>query len=77
MITNIILPLIRLLSIYHNFSALITYIPNKNLLLHCTVLTVFLQFVCVDQILPYNSNFNTKTFTIQYEYPLWQTYFTK
>ena len=33
------------------FPTLITYIPNKILLFLCTVLTIFLQIVFVDQIL--------------------------
>ena len=76
MFTSILLPLFGLLSIYHTFSTLIQYIQNKNPLLLRTVLTIFLQIVFVDQILPYNFNFNTKTLIIRYIYPLWQTYFT-
>ena len=45
---------------YRNFCTLITYFPNKLLLFLCTVLTIFLQIVFVDQIMPYNSDFNTK-----------------
>ena len=55
MFTSIILPLFGLLSIYHTFYTLITYIPNEILLFHCTVLTIFLQIAFVDQIIPYNS----------------------
>ena len=75
MSTSILLPLFGLLSIYHTFSTLIQYIQNKNLLLPCTVLTIFPQIVFVDQILPYKT-FNTKALIIRYIYPLWQTYFT-
>ena len=73
MFTSIILPPFGLLSIYHTFYTLITHIPNKILLYLCTVLTVFLQIVFADQILPYNSNFNTKNFSRQYIYPCGKT----
>ena len=66
MFTSILLPLFGLLSIYHTFSTFITYISYKILHFLCTVLTIFLQNVFVDQILPYNSNFNTKNLIIQY-----------
>ena len=75
MFTSIVLPFIGLLSLYHTFCTLFTYIPNNILLILCTVLTIFLQIVFVHQILPYNSEFNTKYLLIQYIYPLWQTYY--
>ena len=37
---------------------------------------MFLQVVFVDQILPYNSQFNTKYLLFQDIYPLWQSYYT-
>ena len=76
MLTSTVLPLFGLLSIYHTFCTHITYIPYKFLLFVCTVLTIFLQIVFVDQIIPYNSNFNTKNLIIQYIYSLWQTYYS-
>ena len=76
MLTNIVIPLFGLLSTYHTFCTLITYIPKKLRLLLCTILTIFLQNVFVDQIIPYNSKINTKYFIVQYIYPLWQTYYS-
>ena len=76
MLTSIVLPLFGLLSFYYTFNTLIQYIHNPFLLLLCTILTIFLQVVFVDQILPYNSQFNTKYLILQYIYPLWQTYNT-
>ena len=76
MLTSIILPLFGLLTIYHTFCTLITYIPNKLLLFLCTVLIISLQIVFVDQIIPYNSQFNTKYLLLLYLYPLWQAYFS-
>ena len=75
MLRSIILPLFGLLSIYHTFCTLITYIPNKFLLFLRTVLITFLQIVFVDQIIPYNSQFNTRYLLLQYLYPLWQAYY--
>ena len=60
MLTSLVLPLFGLLSIYSTFYTLIQYIHNPILLLLCTVLTIFLQVVFVYQILPHNSQFNTK-----------------
>ena len=60
MLTSIVLPLFGLLSIYYTFYALIQYIHNPFLLFLCTVLTIFLQVVFIDRILPYNSQFNRK-----------------
>ena len=37
---------------------------------------MFLQNVFVDQIGPYNSQFNTKYPILQYIYTLWQTYYS-
>ena len=76
MLTSIVLPLFGLLSIYYTFYTLIQYIQNPFLLFLCTVLTIFLQVVFIDQILPYNSQFNTKYLLFQYIYPLWQSYYT-
>ena len=76
MLTSIVLPLFGLLSIYHTFCTLITYIPKKFLLLFSSILTIVLQIVFVDQILPYNSKFNTKYLIIQYICPVWQTYYS-
>ena len=55
MLTSIVLPLFGLLSIYHTFHALIQYIQNPLLLFISIALTIFLQDVFIDQILPYNS----------------------
>ena len=76
MLTCIVLPLVGLLSIYHTFYSLIQYIQNPILLFLSTALTIFLQVVFIDQILPYNSQFNTKYLLFQYIYPLWQSYYT-
>ena len=76
MLTSIVLPLFGLLSIYYTFYTLIHYIQNPILLFLSTVLTIFLQVVFIDQILPYNSQFNTKYLLFQYTYPLWQSYYT-
>ena len=76
MLTSIVLPLFGLLSIYYTFYTLIQYIRNPFLLFLCTVLTIFLQVVFIDQILPYNSQFNTKSLLFQGIYPLWQSYYT-
>ena len=76
MLTSIVLPLFGLLSVYYTFYTLIQYIHNPFLLFLCTVLTIFLQVVFIDQILPYNSQFDTKYLLFQYIYPLWQTYYT-
>ena len=77
MLTNIILPFFGLLSIYHTFCILLEYIQNPLLLSFCTVLTILLQVIFVDQILPYNSQFNTRKLLLQYIYPLWQSYYTE
>ena len=69
MLTTLVLPLFGLLSIYYTFYTLIQYIHNPFLLFPCTVLTVVLQVVFVDQIVPYNSQFNTKYLLFQYNYP--------
>ena len=76
MLTSIVLPLFGLLSIYHTFYTLIQYIQNPFLLFISTALTIFSQVVFIDQILPYNSQFNTKHLLFQYIYPLWQSYYT-
>ena len=76
MLTTFILPLFGLLSIYYTFHTLIQYIHNPLFLFLCTVLTVFLQVVFIDQIVPYDSQFNTKHLILEYIYPLWQTYHT-
>ena len=76
MLTSIVLPLFGLLSIYYTFYTLIQYIQNPFLLFLCTVLTKFLQVVLIDQILPYNSQFNTKYLLFQYIFPLWQSHYT-
>ena len=76
MATSLVLPLFGLLSIYYTFYTLIQNIHNPFLLFLCTVLTLFLQVVFVDNILPYNSQFNTKYLLFQYIYALWQSYFT-
>ena len=76
MLTNPVLPLCGLVSINYTFSTLIQHIHNPFLLLLCTVLTIFLQVVFVDHMLPYNSHVNTKYLLFQYIYPLWQTYYT-
>ena len=73
MLTSLVLPLFGLLSIYYNFYTLIQYIHNLILLFLCTK---FLQVVFVDQILPFNSQFNTSYLLFQYIYPLWQSYYT-
>ena len=76
MLTSIVQTLFGLLSTYYTFFTLIQYIHNPFLLFLCTLLTIFLQVVFVDQILPYNSQFNTKYLLFQYIYPLWQSYYT-
>ena len=76
MLTSIVLPFFGLISIYHTFCTLLTYIPNKFLLFLCTVLILFLQIGFLNQILPHNSQFNTKYLLLQYIYPLWQTYYS-
>ena len=76
MLTSIVLPLFGLLSIYYTFYTPIQYIHNPFLLFLCTVLTIFIQVVFVDEILPYNSQFNTKYLLFQYIYPLWHFYYT-
>ena len=76
MLTSIVLPLFGLLSIYYTFYTLIQYIQNPFLLFLCTVLTIFLQVVFIDQILPYNSQINTQYLLFEYIYPLGQSYFT-
>ena len=75
MLTNLVLPLFGLLSIHYTFSTLIRYIRNPFLLLLCTLLIIFLQVIFIDQILPYNSYFNTKHLLLQYIIPLWQSYY--
>ena len=74
MLTSILLPLFGLLSIYHTFKILIQYIQNPLLLFISIVLTIFLQVIFIDQILPYNSQFNTQYLLFRYIYPLWQSY---
>ena len=76
MLTSIVLPLFRLLSIYHTFYTPIQHIQNPFLLFLSTALTIFVQVVIIDEILPYNSQFNTKYLLFQYIYPLWQSYYT-
>ena len=76
MLTSIILPLFELLSIYHTFCTLLQYIQYPLLLSLCTVFTILLHVIFIDQILPYNSQFNTKYLLLQYIYPLWQSYYT-
>ena len=76
MLTTFILPLFGLLSIYYTFHTLIQYIHNPLFLFLCTVLTVFLQVVFIDQIVPNNSQFNTKDLIFKYIYPLWHSYYT-
>ena len=76
MLTSIVLPLFGLLNIYHTFKILIQYIQNPLLLFISIVLTIFLQVIFIDQILPYNSQINTKYLLFRYIYPLWQTYCT-
>ena len=76
MLTSIVLPRFGLLSIYYTFYTLLQYIHNQFLLFPCTVLTIFLQVVFIDHILPYNSQFNTKYLLFQYIYPVWQSFYT-
>ena len=76
MLASVVLPLFGLRSIYYTFYTLLQYIQNPLLLFLCTVLTIFLQIVFIDQIIPYNSQFNTKYLLFQYIYPLWQSYYT-
>ena len=76
MLTRLVLPLFGLLSIYYTFYTLKQHIHKPFLLFLCTVLTIFLQVVFIDQILPYNSQFNTKYLLFQYIYSLWQSYYT-
>ena len=76
MLASIVQSLFGLPSIYYTFYTLIQYIQNPFLLFLSTALTIFLQVVFIDQILPYNSQFNTKYLLFQYTYPLWQSYYT-
>ena len=76
MLTSIVLPLFGLLSIYHTFHILIQCIQNPFLLSISITLNIFLQVVFIDQILPYNSQFNTKYLLFRYIYPSWQSYCT-
>ena len=76
MLTTFVLPLFGLPSIHYTFYTLIHYIHNTFLLFLCRVLPVFLQVAFIDQIVPYNSQFNTKYLLFQYIYPLWQSYCT-
>ena len=76
MLTSIVLPLFGLLSIYYTFYTLIQYVHNPFLLFVSTVLTILLQVVFIDQILPYNPQFNTKYLLLQYIYHLRQSYYT-
>ena len=76
MLTNLVLPLFGLLSIHYTFYTLTQYTQNPFLLFLCTVLTIFVQVVLIDQILPYNSQFKTKNLLFQYIYPFWQSYYT-
>ena len=76
MLTSIVLPLFGLLSIYHTSHILIQNIQNPFLLFISIALTIFLQVAFIDQILPYNSQFNTKYPLFRYIYPLWQSYCT-
>ena len=63
-----------LVSIIHFVHFLHLYhISNKFLLILCTALVIILQITFTDQILPFNSKFNTKDPILQYIYPLWQT----
>ena len=55
------------------FYTLLQSIHNPFLLFLCTVLTMFLQVVIIDQILPHNSQFNTKYLLFRYIYPLLQS----
>ena len=76
MLTSIVLTLFGLFSIYYTFYTPIQYIQIPFLLFLSTALTIFLQVVFRDQIIPYNSQFNTKYLLFQYIYPLWQSYYT-
>ena len=76
MLTSIVLPLFGLLSIYHTFHTLIQYIQNPSLLFINIALTIVSQVVFIDQLLPFNSQFNTKYLLFRYIYPLWQSYCT-
>ena len=76
MLASLVLPLFGLLSSYYTFYTLIQYIHNTFLLLLFTVHTIFLKVVFVDQILPDNSQYNTKYHLFQYIYSLWQSYYT-
>ena len=76
MLTSLVLPRFGLLSVYHTFCTLLQYIQNPLLLSLCTVLTILQQVIFIDQILPYNSQFDTKYLLLQYIYPLRQSYYT-
>ena len=76
MLPSIVLPLFGLLSVCYTFYTLIHTIQNPFLLFLNPALTIFLQVVLIDQILPYNSQFTTKYLLFQYIYPLWQSYYT-
>ena len=76
MLTSLVLPLSGLLSIYYTFGTLLQHMHNTFLLFLCTVLTTFLRVAFVDQILPYNSQFNTKYLLLHNIYPLWHYYYS-
>ena len=79
MLTSLILPLFGLHSIYHTFCTLLQDIQNPLLISLCTVHTIFLQVLSIDQILPYNSQFNTNNLLLQYIYSsttIRQSYYT-
>ena len=76
MITRIVLPLFGLLGIYHTTCTLTSIIHNKFLPIPCIVLVIFLQIAFVDEILPFNTHYNTQYFIFQYVYFLWKTFFS-
>ena len=69
MIAKFVLPLARLLGVYHTIDTLNFLVHNEFLLIPSIKRVIFLQIVFVDQILPYNTNYNTKNLTFQYIYP--------
>ena len=77
MLTSIIIPHFERLGIYHAFCTHISFISNKLLVIFCLVLVIFLQIPFVDQLRPYNPEFNTKYLTFQYISPLWRTSFSE
>ena len=77
MILNIILPLSGLFGIYYTFHSLIAFVTNKTLLLFCTILTILVQTLFVEQFFSYKTYSNTEYKFVHYTFPLLKKYITK